>query len=261
MIDYYIGTMGFSYKEWAGTFYPKGLAMRDYLSYYSRIFNAVEIDSTFYGIPSREAVNRWKERTPKGFKVCVKVPREITHDAGLVNIDNEMLRFVDNVQSLDEKLGVILLQFPPSFSSSNANNLNTFLGHLPKELRFAVEFRHRSWYTLKISEMLAKNQVCWVATEYEGMPKEVGLTTDILFIRLVGQHGRFSIHNRVQTDVSPQLDWWWQWIRSHVEMVQSVYAFFNDDFSGYAPASANKLKSIIGLPTVEPDLPKQMRLF
>jgi uncharacterized protein YecE (DUF72 family) len=93
------------------------------------------------------------------------------------------------------------------------------------------------------------------------MPKEVGLTTDILFIRLVGQHGRFSIHNRVQTDVSPQLDWWWQWIRSQAEMVQSVYAFFNDDFSGYAPASANKLKSIIGLPTIEPDLPRQMRLF
>ena len=102
MIDYYIGTMGFSYKDWAGTFYPKGLAMRDYLSYYSRIFNAVEIDSTFYGIPSREAVNRWKDRTPKEFKVCVKVPREITHDAGLVNIDNEMIRFVDIVQELDE---------------------------------------------------------------------------------------------------------------------------------------------------------------
>ena len=261
MIDYYIGTMGFSYKDWGGAFYPKGLAARDYLSYYSRIFNAVEIDSTFYGIPRREAVNRWKESTPKEFKVCVKVPREITHDAGLVNVDNEMLRFIDTFQTLDDKLGVILLQFPPSFASSNVINLSTFLEHLPKNLRFAIEFRHRSWYTPQTIELLAKNKICWVATEFEGVPKEVGLTSDILFIRLIGQRGRFNSHDREQIDVSPQLDWWWQWIRSQAEGVQSVYAFINDDFSGHAPAAANKLKSIIGLATVEPDLPRQMRLL
>lgn len=261
MVDYYIGTMGFSYKEWVGALYPKGLAARDYLSFYSRIFNAVEIDSTFYGIPRREAVNRWKESTPKGFKVCVKVPREITHEAGLVNVDKEMLRFIDTVQILDDKLGVILLQFPPSFASSNANHLSAFLEHLNMDLRFAVEFRHRSWYTSPTAELLAKNKICWVATEFEGMPKEVGITSDILFIRLVGKHGRFHSHNREQIEVSPQLEWWWQWIRSQAEMVQSVYVFINDDFSGYAPASVNKLKGIIGLPTVEPDLPKQMKLF
>jgi uncharacterized protein YecE (DUF72 family) len=108
--------------------------------------------------------------------------------------------------------------------------------------------------------MLAKNKICWVATEFEGVPKEVGLTSDILFIRLVGKHGRFNSHDREQIEVSPPLEWWWQWIRSQAEMVQSVYAFINDDFSGYAPASVNKLKGIIGLPTVEPDLPKQMKL-
>ncbi len=75
------------------------------------------------------------------------------------------------------------------------------------------------------------------------------------------EHGRFHSHNREQIEVAPQLEWWWQWIRSQAEMVQSVYVFINDDFSGYAPASVNKLKGIIGLPTVEPDLPKQMKLF
>ena len=118
MVDYYIGTMGFSYQDWSGAFYPKGLTGRDYLSYYSRIFNAVEIDSTFYGTPRRESVIRWKESVPDGFRICVKVPRSITHDAKIIDVHKEMEAFINAVRLLGEKLGVILLQFPPSFSNS-----------------------------------------------------------------------------------------------------------------------------------------------
>ena len=261
MVDYYIGTMGFSYQDWAGAFYPKGLSGRDYLSYYSRIFNAVEIDSTFYGTPRRESVMRWKEATPDGFRICVKVPRSITHDAKLIDVYNEMVAFIDTVRLLDEKLGVILLQFPPSYMNSKINQVEGFIEDLPKEFNFAVEFRHRSWYVPRTGEMLARHNICWAATEFEGVPKEVELTSDILFIRFVGQHGRFRLHDREQIEVSPQLKWWWGWIQSKIDRVQAIYCFFNDDFSGHAPAAANKLKSIIGLPVVKPDLPKQMRLF
>jgi len=261
MVDYYIGTMGFSYQEWSGAFYPKGLAGRDFLSYYSHIFNAVEIDSTFYGTPRRESVMRWKEAVPDGFRICVKVPRSITHDAKLVDIYKEMVAFIDAVKLLDEKLGVILLQFPPSFSNSNIHQVKRFIEDLPNGFNFAVEFRHRSWYVPKIGEMLARHNICWAATEFDGVPKEVELTSDILFIRFVGQHGRFRLHDREQIEVSPQLEWWWGWIQSQVDRVQSVYCYFNDDFSGHAPAAANKLKSIIGLPIVKPNLPKQMRLL
>ena len=90
MLDYYIGTMGFSYQAWSGAFYPNGLAGCDYLSYYSRIFNAVEIDSTFYGTPRHESVMRWKEAVPDGFRICVKVPRSITHDAELIDVQTEI---------------------------------------------------------------------------------------------------------------------------------------------------------------------------
>lgn len=261
MVDYYIGTMGFSYQDWSGAFYPKGLARRDFLAYYSTIFNAVEIDSTFYGTPKQGSVLRWKDATPDGFRICVKVPRSITHDAELIDVYHEMETFIESVSILDEKLGVILLQFPPSFSISKIEQVEGFIEDLPNEYNFAVEFRHRSWYVSKTGEMLARHNICWAATEFAGVPKEVELTSDILFIRIVGQHGRFRLHDREQIEVRPQLEWWWGWIQSQIDRVQTFYCYFNDDFSGHAPAAANKLKNIIGLPVVEPDLPKQMRLF
>ena len=261
MVDYYIGTMGFSYQDWSGAFYPKGLAGRDFLSYYGRIFNAVEIDSTFYGTPRRGTVLRWKEAAPDGFRISVKVPRSITHDAELIDVSHEMETFIDAVKMLDEKLGVILFQFPPSFSNSKISQVESFIKDLPNDLIFAVEFRHRSWYAPHTGEILARHNICWAATEFAGVPKEVDLTSNLLFIRFVGQHGRFRLHDREQIEVQPQLEWWWRWIQSQIDQVEAVYCFFNDDFSGHAPAAANKLKSIIGLPVVKPDIPKQMKLF
>jgi len=261
VVNYYIGTMGFAYKDWSGVFYPAGLASRDFLSYYSTIFNAVEIDSTFYGIPKNEVVNRWKESSPEDFKVSVKVPREITHEAGLVDAEVNMGRFIDRVKLLGRKLGVILLQFPPSFKYSKEDILDSFLGHLPKDISYAVEFRHKSWYVPKTADLLVTHNICWVATEYKGVPKEVEVTSDKLFIRFVGQHGRFHRHDLEQIDVVPQLETWWEWIRSVADGVSEIFIFFNDDFSGFAPASANKLKKIIGLPVIEPVHPKQMTFF
>jgi len=261
MVDFYIGTMGFSYQDWSGAFYPKGLAGRDFLSYYSRIFNAVEVDSTFYGTPRRESVLRWKEAAPDGFRISVKVPRSITHDAELIDVSHEMETFIDAVRILDEKLGVILLQFPPSFSNTKLLQVESFIKDLPDDLVFAVEFRHRSWYAPQTGEILTRHNICWVATEFASVPKEVDLTSKILFIRFVGQHGRFQLHDREQIEVQPQLEWWWSWIQSQIDRVEAVYCYFNDDFSGHAPAAANKLKNIIGLPVVKPDNPRQMRLF
>ena len=261
MVDFYIGTMGFSYKDWAGAFYPQGLASREYLTYYSRKFNAVEIDSTFYGIPKIGSVYRWRDNSPEGFKISVKVPRAITHEAGLVGVNEEMIEFIHTIENLGKRLSVILLQFPPSFDNSNSQVLDDFLKQLPKGYSYATEFRHPSWWVNQTADLLAEHGVCWAATEFEGVPKEVPLTTDMIFVRLVGRHGRFQSHDREQIDVSHQLESWWQWIRSLSENVHDVHVFFNDDFSGHAPASANRLKKIIGLPVVETDLPKQMKLF
>ena len=261
MVDYYIGTMGFSYKDWAGSFYPAGVPAREYLTHYSRIFNTVEIDSTFYGIPKQGSVIRWRDQSPEGFKICLKVPRSITHESGLVDATREMQDFLRAISPLDEKLGVVLLQFPPSYDVSHSKVFEDFILDLPRDHTFAVEFRHPSWYNWKTKEMLARQDICWTATEYPGVPREVDLTSEIIFIRLVGQHGRFPVHNREQINVLPLLEKWWQWIRSNSDRVHSIYIFFNDDYSGHAPTSANRLKELIGLEIVKPNIPKQMRFL
>jgi len=261
MVDFYIGTMGFSYKEWAGSFYPSGLHSADYLTYYSQIFNAVEIDSTFYGIPKISSVTRWREQSPEDFRICLKVPRSITHESGLVNVGRELDNFLQAIAPLQETLGVILIQFPPSFDSARIKIFPEFLEQLPRNQTFAVEFRHPSWYIAQTKDLLAKYDICWAASEFPGVPREVDLTTDIVFIRLVGQHGRFAAHNREQIDVTPQLEKWREWIQSKADHVHSIYIFFNDDYAGHAPASANRLKEIMGLPVTKPDIPKQMSFF
>ena len=261
MVDYFIGTMGFSYQDWAGSFYPPGVKARDYLVHYSRVFNAVEIDSTFYGIPKSSSIVRWREQSPSDFKICLKVPRSITHEAGLVGTQREMDRFIESIAPLGEKIGIILVQFPPSFDISKKGVFEEFLKDLPENHSFAVEFRHPSWYLAQTKDLLEERHVCWAASEYPGVPQEVDLTTGLIFIRLVGQHGRFSAHDREQIDVTPQLEKWWSWIKSKSDHVHTVYVFFNDDYSGHAPASANRLKEIIGLEVIEPDIPTQLRFF
>src|SRR5438045_3005701 len=141
-MDWRLGTMGFSYSEWAGSFYPKGLKAGDWLSYYARHFNAVELDTTFHAAPPPERVRRWADVTPDDFRFSVKTPRAVTHDAPLDRGVGEMLKFLDAVAEFRQKLGVVLLQFSPSFSARELPKLDAFLGQMPGHVRFAVEFRH-----------------------------------------------------------------------------------------------------------------------
>ena len=260
-MDWYIGTMGFSYSDWAGVFYPTGSASRNYLSYYSQHFNAAEIDSTFYGTPRPGTVQRWDAITPEGFKICAKTPKIITHELRLVNAMDEMRLFLGAMSELGEKLGIILIQFPPSYALDEFPALASFLSDLPGEFRYAVEFRNRSWYTPETAELLSENNICWTATEYARLPKKVEVTTDFLYIRFIGQHRRFAQHNRVQIEVGASLDWWLKRIESLSDKVGEVYGFFNNDYSGFAPATADRFKSMAGLPADDSGPPRQERLF
>src|SRR5512145_2142009 len=105
MTDWLLGTMGFGYKDWQGVFYPAGVGTRDYLGFYSRIFNAVEMDTTFYGIPRLSTVEGWGASTPEGFTICAKTPRLITHELELVGASGYMKEFTDTMRSLGDKLG------------------------------------------------------------------------------------------------------------------------------------------------------------
>ena len=118
----------------------------------------MEVDSTFYGTPKSDVVQRWRYNTPEHFVFCLKMPKIITHELGLMQSTTYVQEFVDNVLLLGEKLGVVLIQLPPSFPSSKQSVLDVFLEDLPGGIRYAVEFRHRSWYTSKSAEILSSTQ-------------------------------------------------------------------------------------------------------
>lgn len=263
MIAYYIGTMGFSYKDWNGVFYPADTAQHRYLAYYSRIFNAAEIDSTFYGAPKPEVVEHWAAITPAGFKLCLKVPRVITHDLVLEGAQGLMDEFTGAARLLGEKLGVLLFQFPPSFESVHLARLDNFLAELPAGLRFAVEIRNPSWYAAheETERVLARHGVAWAATQYPGLPARIYPTASFLYVRWIGQHGKYPEHSHERVDRSAELEAWRQKIEANAPGKEAVYGFFNNDYAGFAPATANRFKSIAGLPVEPLTPPQQGKLF
>lgn len=263
MMEWWIGTMGFSYQDWRSGFYPEELAPRNYLSYYSRVFNAAEIDSTFYGTPRASTIERWAELTPDEFRFCLKTPRAITHDLGLVNAQGLMAEFVEAARQLGPKLGVILLQFPPSFTAGQLDTLMAFMEELPPGLRYAVEVRDLSWYApeVDLAGHLERAGVAWAATEYPGLPDRIDLTTSFVYIRWIGQHGSFDRHTHERLDRSRELQAWLERFRAVDDRLEAVYGFFNNDYAGFAPATANRFKELLGLKVENLKPPQQPRLF
>src|SRR5512138_1462259 len=127
MVDWHVGTIGFSYPEWKNSFYPAGLPAGQALNYYSRVFNTVEINTTFYGPQSPAQIERWKAATPEDFCFCLKAPKRITHELRLQNSGGEMRAFIDSSTGLGEKFGAVLIQLPPSFTLADRPSLESFL--------------------------------------------------------------------------------------------------------------------------------------
>ena len=260
--------MGFSYDEWKQVFYPIEMRARNYLAYYSRIFNAVEIDSTFYGTPRETTVQRWANSVPVGFRFCLKTPKSITHDAGLVGVQDEMKVFLDSVRTLGDRLGGVLLQFPPSFHSSQLGVLETFLAQLPRDIHFAVEIRDISWFILPAGEsepplarVLTGFEVCWTATQYPGLPARIYPTTDWLYIRWIGQHGSYEFHDHERVDRSRELRDWSSQVKEFSDRLAEVYGFTNNDYAGFAAGTADRLMAILELPRRDYRPPRQAIMF
>jgi len=253
--------MGFSYKNWVGPFYPDGLNARHHLTYYAERFNALEIDSTFYGTPAATTVQRWHDVTPIGFIICPKMPRAITHEARLVEAGEITQEFLQRMRLLKDKLGPILIQFPPDFSPAEMSSLIHFLPGLPDDLRFAIEFRHPSWIKPETAVLLETHNICWASTDTVYMPRQITPTADFLYLRFVGPHGRFPNKDRIQFDRTHDLEQWWRALQPHLGDAKTVYAFFNDDYEGFSPETCNRFKRIIGLEPGEIRPMQQGRLF
>lgn len=244
-MDWHIGTMGFSYPDWTGPFYPAKLKPADFLAAYAESFDVVELDTTFYGTPAPERVRRWVDQVPAHFRFCPKVPRAITHDAPLT-LGGEFRHFLDAVRHFGTRLGAVLLQFPPSFANREYSRLAMFLRGLPEDLRFAIEFRHPSWENEQTFDLLHKHRCAWVAGDYGTDPFPIHATTDLLYVRLIGIHGHFATHEQERFDMTERLAWWQRQIETCARLTSQAYIMVNNDYAGHAPATANRLKQLLG---------------
>ena len=251
-MDWRLGTMGFSYGDWAGPFYPPGMKPGEYLAHYAGHFNAVELDTTFHAVPPPERFRRWADVTPLDFRFAVKTPRAVTHDAPPDRAITPMREFLDAARVLGEKLGVVLIQYPPHFEADQFDRLASFLAALPDDVRFAVELRNRTWGTSRTLDLLRHHRCCLVAAEYLTRPGRIHVTTDFLYLRWVGEHGRFETHAREQADVTESLRWWRNQAGGLTGGATAAWGFFNNDYAGYGVGTCNRFKSLLGLDVVEP---------
>lgn len=178
-----IGTSGFSYPEWKGTFYPEDLPSKKYLSYYAQHFKTTEINNTFYRIPTYQLTESWYKEVPPDFLFTLKMSQAVTHRKKLKNAEEEMERFLDASTGLKEKLGTILVQLPPYFKIDMAT-LESFLENYANKARIAFEFRHDTWYVPEVYELLKKYNTTLAVVEAEDNTVVREVTGSFIYMRL-----------------------------------------------------------------------------
>jgi uncharacterized protein YecE (DUF72 family) len=241
----YLGTQGFAFEDWVGSFYPPGTPKAAFLETYAGQFSTVEIDSTFYAVPRASVVEGWRRRTPEGFRFAAKFPKSITHEMKLKGALPEAQRFVETMQSLGDKLGVLTLQFAYDFGPEAFGELDAFLGALPPGPRYAVEVRNRKWLTPALGEMLSTHGAALVLQDLFYMPRMDWTTADFTVIRWLGRRSDISQFDRLQIDRTKELATWAQRVRQFLEEGLDLYGYFNNHFAGHSPASVRQFLEIL----------------
>ncbi len=247
-MEVYLGTQGWSYKDWVGTLYPARTASRDYLSHYAESFNAVELDTTFYGTPLPDRIRLWDRSTPEGFQFTAKTPRTITHDRRLIEARDEFEEFVTVMSGLGAKLGPILIQLPPDFTIDEWGALEAFVMALPEHPRFAVEFRHRSWLVQRTYDLLRHCRLAWTMIDLVYMPRRIECTTDFTYVRWLGDRKKIQRVHATQIDRTAELEAWANELEGVARRVERMYGFVNNHYSGHSPADVRFLNRRLGMP-------------
>ena len=263
-----IGTQGWNYDAWVGTFYPSGTRPADFLTLYARAFDTVEVDSTFYAVPAAKVVRGWAERVPSSFTFALKLPQEITHERRLREVESLVPLFFERARELGPKLGPVLVQLGPDFGPAELPALAAFLPLLPRDVKVAIEFRHKGWIHEGVLALLAEHRVAVALTDGRWIPRRTMLslaarpTADFAYVRWMGLDRSIVDYSRIQHDRTHELETWATAIASIPRQVYEVYGYVNNHFAGHSPASARQIQRLFGQHPVEPsDLGEQMTLF
>jgi uncharacterized protein YecE (DUF72 family) len=266
--SFYIGTQGWSYPDWTGPFYPEGTPSSQYLNIYSRAFQAVEVDSSFYAIPPASYFLGWRERTPDAFRFSLKLPGELTHERRLKGGDEVLKTFCKRAELLEDKLGVLLVQLPPDFTPAEQPALDSLLKRLPVGFKFAVEFRHPDWLNKDAMDALRTAGVALALSDGPWIPRErvfktaARPTADFAYFRWLGDRPHLESYAHATIDRSADIGGWATVLKELSGQVREIYGFFNNHYEGHSPASARSLLQRLGQPVTDPDdLDPQLSLF
>jgi uncharacterized protein YecE (DUF72 family) len=255
----HLGTSSFSESSWVGSFYPAGTKPADFLAVYSRRFDTVEIDATFYRIPSPAQARSWAAKTPQGFRIAAKVPQIITHEKLLVHCEEEMKAFLGAMDEMGDRLGPLLFQFPyfrrDAFASAGAflNRLRPFLDTLPSGRAFALEVRNKAWVGEPLLSLLRERGIAFALIDHPWMsPVETltrehdVVTADFSYVRWLGDRKGIEVRtdrwDKLIVDRSAEMDRWVTALAALLERGIEILGYFNNHYAGHAPGSIELLR-------------------
>lgn len=242
----WIGTSGWVYKHWAENFYPEDLKKADEFAFYATQFPTVEINATFYRLPTTNMVKGWREKAPGNFLFAVKGSRYLTHIKRLKDVGAGLGKYFRRITPLKEHLGPILWQLPPNFHK-DLPRLEKFLKKVPKEFQHAVEFRHPSWIDDETFSILRKFNAASVWLSSQAMPVDFTVTADFIYLRFHGLKNG-AAHDYTETELKP----WANELLKNARKGISAFVYFNNDWNTRAPLNAKTLMKMIGSAALKP---------
>jgi uncharacterized protein YecE (DUF72 family) len=227
----HVGTSGYSYKEWKGSFYPEKLSAKEMLSYYASKLSAVELNNTFYRMPQPAMVESWKAQVPGDFRFSVKASQRITHFKRLQDVDADTRYLLETVGALKERLGVVLYQLPPNMKK-DLERLRSFVKNLPAEVRGAFEFRHPTWFDDEVLEVLKNQNLALCISDTDDLPvTHIDRTADWGYLRL----------RRVNYSKDDLVEWS---ARIKAQNWTTAFVFFKHEDEGTGPRLAGEFIEI-----------------
>ncbi len=233
MRNVHVGTMGWSYSFWKDSFYPENLSSDEFLRYYSSKFDTVEIDYTFYRIPRKDTVIGWKEHTSKNFLFSLKFPRTITHIKMLKDCEEETATFLNRVELLEDKLGPLLLQFPPSFGIEYFQILEKFLKNLPKKYCYVIEVRNKKLLGDSFFQILQDSNIALAWTDSVLIPATAEFSSRLIYLRWQGDRSNVSgILGKTEIDRTSDISKWADKLKPFIDNQINVFGYFSKYYSG-----------------------------